>query len=251
MHEWFRFALLAAIAMSVTACSDTPPFDQTGFPLPETAQELKLELENGLNKARRRAIEALEVDHQASVESGRLDDAQAIKREISSLEGEIRFESLFWESPHGDNEQQNVSLEDFPVLDDTDDPPLILPENAQKIRVQLKETLNKIRLVIVEALMVELQACMESAKHVDAKACRLQHGYAKAIMEEISSIQGSMIATSLHAEGQLTDMFSEFDQHDAKIRIFREEIRGMQTPWWQDHPLHRFLMNLPRKDFDQ
>ncbi len=244
MHEWSRFALLAAIAMSVTGCSDTPPFDQTRFQLPESSQEIVLVLEKGLNEARRRAIEALEVEHQASVGTGKPDDAQAIKREITRLEHEIFLESFLGGSSNADNEQQVVSLEDFPVVDDTEETPLILPENAQKIRVQLAETENKIRLVVVKALAVELEAFMESARTVDKKAARLQHGYAKAIMEEISSIEGSMMSDALHAGSELPeDLVSDIMQRSAKMGIFREEIRRIQTPW-HDHPLHRFLTAL-------
>ena len=241
MHEWSRFALLAAIAMAVTGCSDTPPFDQTRFPLPEIAQERVLALEEGLNKARRRAIEALEVEHQASVGTGRLDDAQAIKREITRLEHEIFLESFLRGSSNADNEQQVVSLEDFPVVDDTEETPLILPENAQKIRVQLAETENKIRLVVVKALAVELEAFMETARSVDKKAAWLQHGYAKAIMEEISIINGEMIEAH-HEGGELPLGVNEMET-SAKMKIFREEIRRIQTPW-HDHPLRRFLTAL-------
>lgn len=243
MHEWSRFAFLAAIAMSVTGCSDTPPFDQTHFQLPESSQEIVLALEKGLNEARRRAIEALEVEHQASVGTGRLDDAQAIKREITRLESEIGLESFLGESSHADNEQQVLSLEDFPVVDDTEQTPLILPENAQKIRVQLAETKNKIRLVVVKALAVELEAFMETARNVDKKAAWLQHGYAKAIMEEISSISGRMTIEALHEGGELpVDVVNKMET-SAKMGIFREEIRRIQTPW-HDHPLRRFLTAL-------
>ena len=99
--------------------------------------------------------------------------------------------------------------------------------------VQLAEALNKARREAVKTLEVELEACMESAKRGDAKQSWWEHGSAKAIMEEIT-----MLESNIAEEGEV-----QRGQREAKFRIFREEIRRIQTPW-HDHPLRRFLTAL-------
>jgi hypothetical protein len=176
------FAFLAIVVLSATGCSGDPPIDQTRFALPENAQKTMLQLAESLNKTRRDAIKTLEVELQASVESGRQDDAKAIEEQISSLEGEMFIEVFL-----AGGEPKDFSLEDRSSPAPTQQTNLSLPENAQKITVQLAETLNKTRRDAIKALEIQLQSAMENGRQGDAKA----------IKEQISSLEGAIFISTL------------------------------------------------------